>query len=189
MPHYSHYVPWVDPSPEEPIEIVESIELEGPIEEVPAPVRRTEQAVEPAGLSLESPVEPDEISAPASPAAATVAPNGVAVPLESGIVPSAAATDDPYGVFLQALAVVSREGGYPFATTEIASALAGDDVARAWCAILRGESEDFSLCGTPLDEWASQTLARIADAPQKAAQFRRDLRSRGVAAFGLVEAA
>jgi hypothetical protein len=40
-----------------------------------------------------------------------------------------------------------------------------------------------------LDEWAADLLARLLGAPARATGLRRDLRSRGVAAFGLVEAA
>jgi hypothetical protein len=59
-------------------------------------------------------------------------------------------------------------------------------VTRAWRAILRGTSDDFSACGeSMLDEWASDLLARLLDAPAKAPTLRQELRSRGVAAFGL----
>jgi hypothetical protein len=61
---------------------------------------------------------------------------------------------------------------------------------KAWRAILGGTSDDFGACGNPmLDEWASDLLARLLGAPSRAASLRRDLRTRGVAAFGLVEAA
>ncbi|HVH45919.1 MAG TPA: hypothetical protein VM925_26380 [Labilithrix sp.] len=63
-------------------------------------------------------------------------------------------------------------------------------VARAWRAILRGTSDDFDACGASThDEWASDLLARLLRAPAKAPSLRQELRSRGVAAFGLVEAA
>jgi hypothetical protein len=62
--------------------------------------------------------------------------------------------------------------------------------ANAWRAILRGESEDFGPCGAlSLDEWAADVLARALSSPTRASLLRRDLRSAGVAAFGLVEAA
>jgi len=61
---------------------------------------------------------------------------------------------------------------------------------RAWRAVLRGTSDDLSACGSAmLDEWAADLLARLLGAPGRAALLQRDLRSRGVAAFGLVEAA
>jgi hypothetical protein len=57
----------------------------------------------------------------------------------------------------------------------------------AWQGILRGESEDFAACGgAALDEWAAGTLARVLGSPSKAESLRRELRARGVAAFGLL---
>jgi hypothetical protein len=62
--------------------------------------------------------------------------------------------------------------------------------AAAWRAILRGDSEDFSACGTRmLDEWAADLVAGLVAAPAKSEHLRRELRTRGVAAFGLVLAA
>ncbi len=62
--------------------------------------------------------------------------------------------------------------------------------ARAWRSILRGDSEDMSECGPRmLDEWAADLVARLIAAPAKTEQLRRELRTRGVAAFGLVLAA
>jgi hypothetical protein len=86
---------------------------------------------------------------------------------------------------------------------DAAQALAEADVARgsevtaafvaqthAWRAILLGTSDDFAACGNAmLDEWAADLLARLLGAPARATALRRELRSRGVAAFGLVEAA
>lgn len=61
---------------------------------------------------------------------------------------------------------------------------------KAWQAILRGTSDDFGACGSAmLDEWAADLVARLLGAPARATVLRRDLRARGVAAFGLVEAA
>lgn len=63
-------------------------------------------------------------------------------------------------------------------------------VAHAWRDILRGTSEDFDACGgASLDEWASDVLAKLLGAPARLPLLRQELRSRGVAAFGLVEAA
>jgi hypothetical protein len=57
----------------------------------------------------------------------------------------------------------------------------------AWQGILRGESEDFTACGgAALDEWAASALARVLGSPSKAESLRRELRGRGVAAFGLL---
>lgn len=55
----------------------------------------------------------------------------------------------------------------------------------AWQGVLRGETEDFALCAA-LDEWAADVLARVLGAPARAETIRRELRRRGVAAFGLV---
>jgi hypothetical protein len=58
---------------------------------------------------------------------------------------------------------------------------------RAWQGVLRGESEDFSMCGAAtLDEWSADVLARVLGNAMLAPQLRRELRQRGVAAFGLV---
>ena len=57
----------------------------------------------------------------------------------------------------------------------------------AWRSILRGESEDFAACGSlPLDEWAADLVARALGNPAQKAALRRELRGRGLAAFGLV---
>lgn len=59
-------------------------------------------------------------------------------------------------------------------------------VTAAWRAILRGTSDDFDACGAAmLDEWAADLLARLLEAPSRAPSLRQELRSRGVAAFGL----
>jgi hypothetical protein len=55
----------------------------------------------------------------------------------------------------------------------------------AWQGILRGESEDFGALG-PLDEWAADVVARVVGNPARADGIRRELRRRGVAAFGVV---
>lgn len=62
--------------------------------------------------------------------------------------------------------------------------------AQAWRATILGEEADFSACTSTLDEWSATLVATLAGLPQQRETFRRDLRSRGVAAFGLlVEAA
>jgi len=72
--------------------------------------------------------------------------------------------------------------------------LVGGDALRrtaaAWRAVLRGEGEDFSSCGPRmLDEWPADLVARLTLAPSKTEGLRRKLRTRGVAAFGLVVSA
>ncbi len=57
----------------------------------------------------------------------------------------------------------------------------------AWQGVLRGECDDFSACGAAmLDEWCANLLARAMGNPSRAETLRRELRRRGVAAFGLV---
>jgi hypothetical protein len=60
-------------------------------------------------------------------------------------------------------------------------------IVRAWQGILRGESDDFAMCGpATLDDWSADVLARVLGNAMLATQLRRELRQRGVAAFGLV---
>jgi hypothetical protein len=82
---------------------------------------------------------------------------------------------------------------------EVLQALAGAKIAsgteltpafvaqmNAWRAILRGTSDDFGACGAAmLDEWAADLVACLLGAPSRATALRRELRSHGVAAFGL----
>jgi hypothetical protein len=194
----------------EPIEIVESIELEGPIEEVPLPVPALAEMFAgseftPESLPLPAPLPVIAAEAPVvvatgeAPVLAgqhddffppeTLEPEMIdrPVPLVSTAPPAMHAS--PFETFLQTMADVACEAGHTYAALEIAAALKDDAVASAWRSILCGESEDFSLCATPLDEWASATLARIVAAPHKAGHLRRELRARGIAAFGMVEAA
>jgi hypothetical protein len=97
---------------------------------------------------------------------------------------------DPYATLVATLAAVARDVGAPQLAARLADTLDIDPVAMAWRAILRGESDDYAACGAAtLDEWAADTLARLMSAPSRASQLRRELRSRGVVAFGLVEAA
>jgi hypothetical protein len=57
----------------------------------------------------------------------------------------------------------------------------------AWQGILRGDGDDLAACGrATLDEWAADIVARLLGNPVHAAALRRELRQRGVAAFGLV---
>lgn len=62
--------------------------------------------------------------------------------------------------------------------------------AAAWREILRGTSDDFDATGgAMLDEWAAEVLACLLGARSRGPSLKKDLRSRGVAAFGLVAAA
>ncbi|HEY1956479.1 MAG TPA: hypothetical protein VGH28_12730 [Polyangiaceae bacterium] len=61
--------------------------------------------------------------------------------------------------------------------------------AQTWRASLLGEEADFSACTTMLDEWSAALVATLAGTPAQKESYRRELRRRGVAAFGLVDAA
>jgi len=58
--------------------------------------------------------------------------------------------------------------------------------ARAWRAVLTGESEDLSGCEETLDSWCAGLLAALCGTPSRANELRRELRRFGVAAFGLL---
>lgn len=63
-------------------------------------------------------------------------------------------------------------------------------VATEWRSILSGEGGDLSNCGArTLDEWSADWIARMIGAPQELHALQRELRLRGVAAFGFVAAA
>jgi hypothetical protein len=104
---------------------------------------------------------------------------------------------------LRALLGVTRLGGLSLGEIASEALIAGNVVVpaargvsrsewfagqvRGWQSILRGQSEDFGACGsTPLDEWAADVVARVLGNPARAEGIRRELRRRGVAAFGLV---
>jgi hypothetical protein len=58
----------------------------------------------------------------------------------------------------------------------------------AWLDVVRGKTADLGACGSAtLDTWAAELLCALAGAPRaRAGDFRRELRRRGVAAFGLI---
>lgn len=61
---------------------------------------------------------------------------------------------------------------------------------RAWSAVLRGESDDLEACGgATLDEFATEVVSRALGHPERAHELRKEIRSRGIAAFGIIEAA
>jgi hypothetical protein len=73
----------------------------------------------------------------------------------------------------------------PDATTHVLRAQ-----ALAWQGILRSESDDFGACGgAMLDEWCAALIATALGPTARADMLKRELRRRGVAAFGLVEQA
>ncbi|HEV8245438.1 MAG TPA: hypothetical protein VGP93_06710 [Polyangiaceae bacterium] len=84
---------------------------------------------------------------------------------------------------LRVRSILAREG------SEVTAAFAA--VSRAWREVLRGTSNDLSACGaSTLDSWAADLLCALSGAPvSRASDYRRELRRRGIAAFGLLAAA
>ena len=69
----------------------------------------------------------------------------------------------------------------------LALTLEADAVARAWRVAIEGGEADFTACGNAmLDEWSAGFLAQITQSALD--PIRRELRSRGVCAFGLIAA-
>lgn len=60
----------------------------------------------------------------------------------------------------------------------------------AWKAVLSGQNDDLSSCGSrTLDEWAAELLVSVLGGRIGFETVRRELRRQGVAAFGVVVAA
>lgn len=94
---------------------------------------------------------------------------------------------DPFSIYVQTLTEVMIAAGGGDAAGNLVVALSGEPTANAWRRIISGESEDFTACGAKsLDEWSAELVARLIAMPAKTDQLRRELRARGVAAFGLV---
>ncbi len=59
----------------------------------------------------------------------------------------------------------------------------------AWQSMLRGEGGNFAECGeSTLDGFTADLVARLVAKPSMASTIRRDLRRRGIAAFGMLDA-
>jgi hypothetical protein len=59
----------------------------------------------------------------------------------------------------------------------------------AWQSTLRGEGGNLAECGeSTLDDWTADLIARLVAKPGMASTIRRDLRRRGIAAFGMLDA-
>jgi hypothetical protein len=58
----------------------------------------------------------------------------------------------------------------------------------AWLDVVRGKTTDLGACGAAtLDTWCADLICALAGAPRsRASDYRRELRRRGVAAFGLI---
>ena len=97
------------------------------------------------------------------------------------------AAPDPFRFYVQTLTDVMIAAGDSDAAAHLVAALSEEPTACAWRRIITGESEDYAACGAKsLDEWSAELVARLIAMPGKTDQLRRELRSRGVAAFGLV---
>jgi hypothetical protein len=62
-------------------------------------------------------------------------------------------------------------------------------VACGWKALLSDESADFSSCAETLDDWATRVVGALLPSPVPAKDIRKELRRKGVAAFGMLAAA
>jgi hypothetical protein len=97
--------------------------------------------------------------------------------------------------FIERLTRVTSEVGGETAAQRLNEALAAPShevapLLSAWKGILDCESDDLSACGgQTLDEFAAQLAANALGAPERQAELRRALRSAGIAAFGLLDAA
>ena len=165
------------------IEIVDEMRFDDVVEESPAPP----EAPMIVATLADDEMAPQEPEAP--PAAVDVATE----------------TLDPFVVFTAAVEDVAlSSGASPDAMTTLAMLLGRSRLeasapdehktlraqALAWQGILRGESEDFAACGNGmLDEWAAALVALVLQNAQRADGLKRELRQRGVAAFGLVDQA
>jgi hypothetical protein len=61
--------------------------------------------------------------------------------------------------------------------------------ASSWKTLLSAESEDFSSCAETLDDWATRLVSALLPNPAPVKDVRRELRRKGVAAFGMLAAA
>ena len=139
-----------------------------------------EAAVEPVVMTEPEPIAEPVVEPIAEPVTASEPATVASVVAE--ILPPA--SDDAYVTFVSTLVDIAIAHGATAAAAELAPSLDGDAVAQAWAGILRGTSEDWdAVGGSMLDEWAADTLARVTGAD--AQMLKRELRARGIAAFGL----
>ena len=79
--------------------------------------------------------------------------------------------------------ILEATDGYVHATAWFAR------TSSAWQKMLRGEEGNLAVCGeSTLDGWTADLIARLVAKPAMASTIRRDLRRRGIAAFGMLEA-
>jgi len=176
-----------------------------PPHSLPAPVV-AKAAPAPAVVAARAPEPPAEVAvAPAPPPDAAVAPD----PFESFVAALGQAL--LAGGQTRAAAVLPgllqagslREGELPSEAVDalrqrgvieargLALTSSFRERVEAWRRVLCGTSDDLSACGdATLDTWSSELLCALSAAPPaRAGDYRRELRKRGVAAFGLIEIA
>jgi hypothetical protein len=165
--------------------------------EAPTPVAPTEVAPTEVAPSEVAPTEvaPSEVAAPSPPAEA--GPYAKLVAAVQDVARAGGASDvEALSSLLEGVAPASLSAAVRDAL--VAGAILephGVDVALtpafaatvgAWRAVLRQERADLSACGeSTLDTFAADLLAHFLGAPHRRAEIRRDLRRRGVAAFGV----
>lgn len=169
------------------IEIVDELPMLEAVDEVAVPAANDEVAVpEAAGLDLRS----GALDVVDSPSMEELMADPISDPFHTLVrvmeeVAAAAGAGEDGLKRLQALLGRSRlEVG---ASEEDRTARAQ---ALAWQTVLRGEGDDFDACGgAMLDDWASMLVARVLGQPGRTEGIKRELRKKGVAAFGIVEQA
>jgi hypothetical protein len=103
--------------------------------------------------------------------------------LDGGALDAASFTSDVRQA-LVAAKIVDESGG---ALEENAAFVT---MAGAWRMVLRGETNDLAACGTStLDVWSADLLKALGVGASGKVDVRRELRRRGVAAFGMLLAA
>jgi hypothetical protein len=96
----------------------------------------------------------------------------------------------PFALFLSAMKdVAATRYGAAFEQRDQQWLVApADAIGRAWHRVLRGETNDLRIAsGMLLDEWAAGAIASAFEDPSAQLALRRELRARGVCAFGVLE--
>lgn len=166
------------------------------------PAADVEVGTDPTPPVLEADDESDDIEIVENLVIENAIEEAPSLPPPSPSAPAPAPIDDPFDALVAVLEDVARAAGAPDTALRTLGVLLGRErigadapaehsalraAAAAWQAILRGESEDFAACGaSTLDEWCGALVAAALGEPARADGLRRELRRRGVAAFGLV---